>query len=200
MDTIDRPFNWARTHTDVRDAQVVLLDDGASVCLRAASNDGRDDDALRRLFFTLSDSTRYLYFCAGIPANETWAERFVTLGRSDGDRSYVLAAEVGGELIGFARFGENPDSDPHVAEIGIILADAWQGRGLGGLMLCRLAAEAQARDVTTLTALVLWENRRMLRLTRRTFPDVRIVYAAGSCELTVDLESWWAKPDARKCG
>ncbi|HEV8193072.1 MAG TPA: GNAT family N-acetyltransferase, partial [Ktedonobacterales bacterium] len=140
------------------------------------------------------------YFCAGIPANATWAERFASLGHTDGDRSYVLAAEVGDELIGFARFSQNPGADPHAAEIGIILTDAWQGRRLGGHMLCRLATEAQARDVTTLTAVVLWENRRMLRLARRTFPDVHIAYAAGTCDLTIDLESWWAKLDERRCG
>ncbi len=200
MDTIERSFEWARTCNTARDAQVVRLDDGARVCLRAAADDGGDDDAFRRLFFTLSDTSRYMYFCAGIPANETWAERFVSLGHTDGDRSRVLVAEVGGDLIGFARFGPNLDSAPHAAEIGILLTDAWQGRGLGGHILCQLAAEAHARDVTTFTATVLWENRRMLRLARHTFPDVRIAYAAGTCDLAVDLESWWANPEERKCG
>jgi RimJ/RimL family protein N-acetyltransferase len=200
MDNIDRPFDWAGACTAVRDAPVVRIADGASVRLRAASTDEQDDDAFRRLFFTLRDSTRYLYFCAGIPANAMWAERFVSLGHTDGDRSYVLAAEVGNELIGFARFSQNPHTDPHTTEIGIILTDAWQCRGLGGHMLCRLAAEAQAREVTTFTAVVLWENRRMLRLARRIFPDAPIACAAGSCELTIDLESWWAELDERMCG
>jgi acetyltransferase len=200
MDTIDRPFERAGSSTAVRDTHVVRLADGARVRLRPTGNDDRDDDAFRRLFFTLSDTTRYLYFCAGVPANETWAERFVALGHASGDHSYALAAEVDGELIGFARFSQNPGADPYAAEVGIILTDAWQGRGLGGHMLCRLAAEAQARGVTTLTAVVLWENRRMLRLARRTFPDMHIAYAAGSCELTIDLESWWARLDERKCG
>jgi len=200
MGTIDRPFDRTVTPTVACDVDVIRLTDGASVCLRAASNDGRDDDAFRRMFFTLSDTTRYLYFCAGIPSNATWAERFVSLGHTEGDCSYVLAAEVGGELIGFARFGQNPGAGAHVMEMGIMLTDAWQGRGLGGHMLCRLAEEAQARGVTTLTAVVLWENRRMLRLARRTFPNVRIVYADGTCELTIDLESWDAELDQRMCG
>ncbi len=199
MDNIERPFNRAEA---IRDAHAVRLADGASVRLRAASAGDRDDDAFRRLFFTLSDATRYLYFCAGIPANALWAERFGDLSHTDGARSYVLVAEMGDELVGFARFSQGPHADPHerAADLGILLTDAWQGRGLGGHMLCRLAAEAYARGVTTLTAIVLWENRRMLRLARRIFPDMRITYAYGTCELTIDLEAWWARPDERMCG
>jgi RimJ/RimL family protein N-acetyltransferase len=199
MFNIERPFKRTRA---VRDAHAVRLADGARVRLRAASNDDREDEAFRRLFFTLSDSTRYLYFCAGIPANALWAERFGALSRTDGERSYVLVAEVGDELIGFARFSQGPDAEPDEcgADLGILLTDAWQGRGLGGHMLCRLAAEAYKRGVTTLDAVVLWENRRMLRLARRFFPDMRISYASGTCEITVDLASWWAKPDERMCG
>ena len=63
----------------VCDESLVHLADGATVRLRAASRDGHDDDALRRLFFTFSDTTRYQYFCAGVPSNETWAERFMAL-------------------------------------------------------------------------------------------------------------------------
>jgi RimJ/RimL family protein N-acetyltransferase len=200
MDNRDGAFDWAGARTAARDARVVQLADGASVSLRAASNDGRDDDAFRRLFFTLSDSTRYLYFCAGIPATAQWADRFVSLGHTHGACSYVLVAEAGDELVGFARVGQNPQADPRTAEIGILLTDAWQCRGLGGHMLRRLAAEAQARKVVTCTAVVLWENRRMLRLARRTFPEVHIVYAAGSCELTIDLGPSWAKPGEKMCG
>jgi hypothetical protein len=73
-------------------------------------------------------------------------------------------------------------------EVGIILTDAWQQRGLGGKMLCRLAVEARRHAVKAFSAIALWENQRVLRLARRTFPAVRIACASGSCELTLDLE------------
>jgi RimJ/RimL family protein N-acetyltransferase len=172
----------------VCDESLVHLADGATVRLRAASHDGHDDDAFRRLFFTLSDTTRYLYFCAGVPSNETWAERFVALGHADDCLSFVLVAEVDDDLIGFARLGRSPRTDPHTMEVGIILTDAWQRRGLGGQMLRRLAVEARRHAIQAFTALALSENRRVLRLARRTFPGVHIACAAGSCELTLDLE------------
>lgn len=199
MDAMKRPFNPMGT---IHDAPSVRLADGASVRLRAVNSNGQDNDAFQRLFYTLSDTTRYLYFCAGIPATPLWAERFGALSRVDGERSYVLVAEVGNELVGFARFSQSPraEQDDHAADMGVLLTDSWQGRRLGGYMLCRLATEALARGLTTLTAVTMWENRRMLRLARRVFPDVRIAYASGTCELTIDLESWWATQNERMCG
>ena len=107
---IERPFNRADA---VQDARSVRLADGASVRLRGVSSNGQDDDAFQRLFYTLSDTTRYLYFCAGIPATPLWAERFGSLSRTAGARSYVLVAEVGNELVGFARFSQAPGAEPH---------------------------------------------------------------------------------------
>jgi acetyltransferase len=183
MNTIHLPVDRKQASATAAGTQIVRLADGDNVYLRTANPFGGDNAALRRLFFTLGDTTRYLYFCAAIPATTTWAERFVSLGNPGGDCSYVLVAEVGHELVGFARFSPVPHTDPHVRELGIVLSDAWQGRGLGGHMLCRLAAEAQAREVTAFAAVVLWENRRMLRLVRRIFPDMQIACSTGSCDL-----------------
>jgi RimJ/RimL family protein N-acetyltransferase len=168
---------------------VVRLDDGATVRLREARSE--DGERLRRMFLGLSDQTRYLYFCAGVPANETWADRFATFGIADGRTSYALVAEMGDApdaengVIGLARFVRSAEDQS--AEIGILLADAWQSRGLGGLVLDRLRVEAQRRAVAIFTGSVLWENRRMLRLARRVFPHLKLACAQGACDLTVAL-------------
>lgn len=199
MDTPNRISDSVIAEINACDACFVRLADGARVRLRAASNDHRDDDALRRLFFTLSDTTRYLYFFAGVPATEIWAERFVSLGRTDGCHSYAVVAEVDGDMVGFAFFRQGPYAGPrgHSADLGIVLTDAWQGRGLGERMLTWLAGEARRRGITTLTAEVLFENRRMLRLARRMFPDMRMAYASGSYTLTIDLDAWQVHPAER---
>ena len=83
-------------------ATEVVLADGASVWMREAQ--GEDWEALRRMYLGLTDRTRYLYFCAGVPANETWAERFAALGRADGQVAYALVATVEEAVVGLARF------------------------------------------------------------------------------------------------
>jgi RimJ/RimL family protein N-acetyltransferase len=168
---------------------VVRLDDGAAVRLREARSD--DDAALRAMYLGLSDLTRYLYFRAGVPATPTWAERFAALGRADGRASYALVAEAGDApatgagVVGLARFDRSADG--RAAEVGLLLADAWQSRGLGRFVLERLGVEARRRTVAVFTGSVLWENRRMLRLARRLFPQLQADCAQGVCDLTMAL-------------
>lgn len=159
-------------------ATPVRLRDGASVWLREAC---ADEAALREMFFTLSDSTRYLYFRAGVPRNEIWAAHVAQLGRAEGDGSYALVAEAGGRLVGVARF-DRAGSDPR-AEIGILLTDAWQSRGLGAEVVARLREEATRRALSGFTATVMGENYRAMRLLRRAFPSLRASFGYGQYEL-----------------
>lgn len=152
----------------------VQLGDGAPVRLRDAFEDG---SALREMFYTLSDASRYMYFCAGVPQNTIWAERVAQLGCADGRDSYAMVAEAGDRVIGVARFDR--DASGQRAEIGILLADAWQSRGLGGLTLARLRAEAARRGVTGFTATTLGDNRRMIKLLMRAFPYAKATWSHG---------------------
>jgi L-amino acid N-acyltransferase YncA len=45
-----------------------------------------------------------------------------------------------------------------------MVVDAWQGRGVGRAMLRELCRQARSRGVSTLTASILFENRRAIRL------------------------------------
>jgi RimJ/RimL family protein N-acetyltransferase len=160
-------------------ASVLTLTDGAGVLVRDAQCD--DWEALRRMYLGLSDRTRYLYFCTGVPANDAWAERFAALGRTDGQVSYALVVTVDNEVIGFARFDRGADGQS--AEIGLLLADEWQSRGLGRLVLNRLTHEARRRAIGVFTAHALWENRRVLRLVRGAFPHMSQQCSQGDCDL-----------------
>ncbi len=164
---------------------LVRLADGAAVRLRAA--EPADGARLQQMFFGLSERTRYLYFCAGVPSNEKFAERVAVLAAADGPGAYALVAEANDSVIGVARFDRSADGV--TAEVGILLSDAWQSRGLGRHVLDRLADEARERVVGALTAHVLWENTRMLRLARRAFPRLRLDCGWGECELTMPLEA-----------
>lgn len=161
--------------------ETVYLADGAQAQLRTATP--ADVDGLRRMFFQLGATTRYRYFFVGAPSTPDWAERVVALGVADGEQSYALVAEQAGTLVGVARFDCNPDCA--TAEIGALLVDGWQARGLGRLALLRLRAEAQRRGVTGFTALVMGENDRALRLARRVFPTVQVHWEQGVYDLRV---------------
>jgi RimJ/RimL family protein N-acetyltransferase len=162
-------------------ATEVVLADGASVWMRDAQCE--DWEALRQMYLGLTDRTRCLYFCAGVPANETWAERFAALGQADGQVSYALVATVNDAVVGLARFDRGADGES--AEIGLLLADEWQSRGLGRVVLNRLTDEARRRAIGVFTGHALWENRRILRLVRSAFPHMSLECSQGDCELTM---------------
>lgn len=169
----------------VRDGERwVWLRDATAVLLR----DARDEDAneLRRMFYALGDTTRYFYFFTGAPSNDTWAKRVVALGVADGRTSYALVAEVNGAVVGVARFVRN--TNPCSAEIGVLIEDAWQSRGLGRSMLLQLSMEARRRVVSTFTGQILGENRRAIRLARRVFPLAHIALSGGVYDVTACLD------------
>ena len=183
--------NWGTGATDVR------LRDGAVVSLRHAC--AADVPRLRAMFYTLSATTRYLFFCVGAPSNELWAERVAALGVAHGVDAYAMVAEAGGAVVGVARFDRNlqgGSARERTAEIGILLTDAWQSRGLGREVVERLRREALRRGFNGLTATVLGENQRAMRLLRRTFPGLRATITYGQYELELPFLSPSASQEA----
>lgn len=83
------------------------------------------------------------------------------------DHEAVGAIEpAGGGGIGIARFvRDRPGGES--AEAAVAVADEWQGRGLGWVLLERLAARAQELGVREFTASLLTTNRAMLGLFAR---------------------------------
>ena len=68
--------------------------------------------------------------------------------------------------IGVARYVKD-ESVPGEAEFAIVLADDWQGRGLGRKLLASLLAAAHADGVQRAVATTLSSNDAMLALARR---------------------------------
>jgi acetyltransferase len=72
----------------------------------------------------------------------------------DGDR-----AKAGAAFVGIARYTTNPDGES--AEFAIVVADAWQGRGVGRLLMQHLIDCAKRRGLSRLEGTVLRANANM---------------------------------------
>jgi acetyltransferase len=84
------------------------------------------------------------------------------------DRLAVAAIEesaTGAAIVGVARYARLDAS--RVAECAIVVADAWQGRGLGSELMRTLAAAALAREIDDLEGTTLAENQRIVEWARR---------------------------------
>jgi GNAT superfamily N-acetyltransferase len=163
------------------------LANGAVVALRPA----RVGDAalLERMYFRLSPRTIYYRLFVGAPRVPDWACRFAAISLGTESTGVALVAVLGDDIIGTARFDRNTDcaAPSASAEVGIVVEDAWQGLGLGRFLLRRLADEALARGITTLTAHTLGENQRALRLFKGTFSGLRITFAEGEYAIVAPL-------------
>lgn len=109
----------------------------------------------------------------------------------DNSRECALVALEGAtdeeRLIGVARYVMESDRD---ADFAIVLADAWQGRGLGRELLARLVAAARQSGVRQLSGVTLSTNVAMLTLARGLgFSTTRVAGIATSVSLELSSAS-----------
>jgi GNAT superfamily N-acetyltransferase len=104
---------------------------------------------------------------------------------------------VTGRGVGVARFIRLADR-PEVAEAAVTVADDWQGRGLGTLLLEALGERAREEGIATFTAVLLATNREMLEVLEN-MADVRVVdRRPGTVEVEVDLPPVGIGPHLRE--
>jgi RimJ/RimL family protein N-acetyltransferase len=160
-----------------------VLRDGTTVMVRPMRPD--DGDRLVAFHARLSpDSQRLRFFTAHPRLSSGEVERFTHV---DGHERVALVAVDGGEIVAVARF----DRLPHDAgaEAAFVVRDDHQGRGLGTLMLDRLAACARDEGIARLVAETLPENSRMLRVLRNFTPAATSRMSDGVVHVTVPLDA-----------
>ena len=127
-----------------------------------------DEPRFYRLWPRLSRETVYRRFHA--PVHRLAPDAVHRLVDVDHDLREAVAADVGGEVVGVARYDRSP-ADPSTAEFAVVVEDAWQGVGLGRQLLTELIGLARARGVATLTATVQPDNERIQGLIRSLLPE-----------------------------
>ena len=133
------------------------------------------------MFLTgLSLRTRYLRFFAGVlPVSPAFLARMTGGVTPRGERVDALVVTTAGGPGQEVVIGHGMATDTHddagraVTELGVVVADAEQGRGAGSALIRDLTTRAQARGATMIMMDVLAENREMLALIQHYFPVAR---------------------------
>lgn len=150
----------------------VVLARGRSVIVRPVLP---QDAALLQAFVTrLSPRTRHLRFHFGLSGLTDALSR--SLSEVDYRSHLALVAETGAadggpSLVADARYVVREDRA--TAEFGIVIADDWQGCGLGRALLRKLALCAQQQGLVRLVGDVLSHNHRMQALVRGLGGQIR---------------------------
>jgi acetyltransferase len=112
------------------------------------------------------------------------------LMRIDHDRQIALVALAAAssgqsEMLAVARAYASADG---TAELALLVRSDLKGKGLGSLLLDRLIARCRSRRLRVLTAVVLQQNTRMLRLADR-YGFRREPAELGVTHLVLELDS-----------
>jgi GNAT superfamily N-acetyltransferase len=159
----------------------IRLQDGTEVHLHAMRGD--DAAALLRFHHQLSPETTYLRFFSVHPElSPRDVEYFTHVDHRDRE---AIVATVDEEIIAVARFDRVAGGRD--AEAAFVIADVWQGEGLGKALFDRLAARAREVGVDRFTAEVLPHNRRMLNLFHHSGLPVTARMQDGVVHVVLDL-------------
>lgn len=120
-----------------------------------------DIDLQRAFWDDLSTDTRYnRFFGAGARPTPAQVERLTDVDYED-HMAFVatMMFDDGEREIGVARYVR---TEPGAAEFAIVVADAWQGAGIGRRLMAALVDTARAAGLVTLYGDVFSSNTAML--------------------------------------
>src|SRR4051812_234289 len=170
--------------------------DGASQPLRAIATGGGaslhfrpitagDRDGLAAAFDALSERSRQLRFLAAKPRLSS-AELTYFTDVDHRTHEALVAIEPGsGRIVGVARYATLVGA-PDTAEVAFVVADEWQGRGVGTRLMRELRERAMENGLARLAATTIHDNRAARVVLRRAGFRTRHM-AGGILELALEL-------------
>ncbi|HXJ63041.1 MAG TPA: GNAT family N-acetyltransferase [Actinomycetota bacterium] len=157
------------------------LADGRTVAFRRAT--ALDADALRRFYLGLSPRTLLLRFMTPTPRLPESSIAYLCDVRHT-DREVVLAT-LGSEIVGEGRFHRLDGA--REAEVALVVADAWQGLGIGRALSARLAGMAALRGISAFTGTMLSDNAAARGLLGSMVPGASRRVVSGELEFRSPL-------------
>jgi acyl-CoA hydrolase/GNAT superfamily N-acetyltransferase len=131
-----------------------------------------DEPHLKDFFYSLSDQTIYRRFISA--RRDMPHERLQEFSVIDYTKEMVILALIPGEeieeILGVAQYGI--DEGTHTGEVGVVVRDDFQGRGVGTELLSYLTYLAKRQGLLGFTAEVLVENRPMMNLFEKMGFDI----------------------------
>jgi GNAT superfamily N-acetyltransferase len=142
----------------------------------------------------MDDEERLGAFMAGLSPSTLTLRFFIGCGRPDrklvralmaaDDRRDVLLAVDGGERVLGHAMGYLRDGS---VEIAVMVADEWQGRGIGSRLVRAVLRRAAARGAHEVGMDVMGDNRRVLAMIKRHWPGARMRIESAVVEITAPI-------------
>ena len=162
-----------------------MLEDGTPVILRPMKPE--DEPLVKDFLASCSEDTIYFRYFRLI---RKWThEMLIRFTQNDYDRELGLMA-VGAPpgpqvMMGVSRLVMTPDRES--GEFAIIVADRWQGKGLGSKLLTSLIDIARTMGVKRLWGEVLSQNHPMLELVKKGGFALKTDHDSGTVRVELAL-------------
>lgn len=129
----------------------------------------------------VGEESRYMRFLAAVSDVQ---RMYKYIWEMCGGRT--MAAYLGRELVGLIDI--SPCGDMSIVEVGIVVKDRLQGRGLGGAIAKDMLEVLAKLGVEVATAQIVRENSRALAIARRA--GASVVCKNTLCVVELDLSRW----------
>ena len=159
-----------------------------------------DEAVLHDFFAALSVESRYLRFFA--PVTPSCGLLDLMVGKPAHVDAIVAVAD--GVIVGHAMAADRPvpgapghpgrPGGPRATDVGVVVADAWQRRGVGAALMRALIGRAQVRGVTALAMDVLPGNRRVLAMIAGHWPEAAIGRSPDGVDVRIPLPPYQPRP------
>jgi GNAT superfamily N-acetyltransferase len=151
-----------------------------------------DHQAIREFLTGLSPRARYLRFFSGAPST---SQAMLRILAGESAHTDVLVAVENDVIIGHAMAGDRTGpGGTRLTEIGVVVADARRGAGVGSALVRGVLARAAARGATAVVMEVLAENRQVLTMISDHWPvasqERSGAYVTISARLQPEVPSW----------
>ncbi len=165
---------------------VMVEKDGAKLLVRPI--EPTDEELLSDMFYDLSDQTiinRFFSMLKSMPHRKL--QEFCVIDYQ-AEMSLVVLHGKGPKqkMVGVGSYHLNPST--RRAEIAFLVADDWQGRGIGTYLMKELVKIARTKRIRGLTAEVLRDNVAMIALMHKAGVPPKSSIVNGSYLFTMDLE------------
>jgi GNAT superfamily N-acetyltransferase len=156
-----------------------------------------DEAVLHDFFAALSVESRYLRFFAPVTPS---CDLFDLMAGKPAHVDAIVAV-ADGVIVGHAMAADRPapgdpgrPGGPRATDVGVVVADAWQRRGVGAALMRALIGRAQARGVTALAMDVLPGNRRVLAMIAGHWPEAAIGRSPDGVDVRIPLPPYQPRP------
>jgi acetyltransferase len=173
---------------DSMNSESITLTDGTPIIIRPIRPDDADD--LQATFQRLSMQSIYLRFLSFKKELSDEEARYLATLDYTTRMAFVAVCKENDQdsVVGVARYALLDTGHLEIAESAVVVADEYQGRGIGKLLLWRLVSYARAKGIHSLRGNLQIGNDRMLDLVRRSGLPHQQRYVDGIWEVTIDLE------------